>query len=270
MAYRSLAIAITICAAARSASAEPDFEHAKQLYKAAEEAMDAGHYTEAVDDYGAAYDITRDAVLFYKIGAANQKAGKCAVALTYFGRYLKEARPSEKYQQLTRDRIAECSAATSPPPSNDTPPAPNPSTLEPTPPTPAPPPADPVLPPPAPHHAHGSTSAWLLVGGAIAFATVGAVLAYSAKSSENDITDLYVGLGGVAPTYDATTQKRYNDLVDEGHRYQYLSWASFGIAGGAAIAAAVLFVTGHHDDKEAVIAPTASRSGAGVSATWRF
>ena len=111
--YRVFAVVIASGLAAGGAHAQPapDFDHAKQLYVAAEAAMSNGHYEEAVNDFGGAYEITKDAVLFYKIGVANQKLGKCDVALVYFGRYLKEAHPTEKYVQLTQDRIAECNAA---------------------------------------------------------------------------------------------------------------------------------------------------------------
>ena len=260
-----------------SADPAPDFERAKQLYGAAEQAMTNGNYQEAVTDFGSAYEITKDPVLFYKIGSANQKLGKCDVALIYFGRYLKEAHPTEKYIALTKEHIAECNAAA--------PVEPLPATIEARPVTPPQPvvrpgedigldPTTPPPPSPPQHHAHGSKAGWLLVGGALAFATVGAVLAYSASSSENDISDLYVGLGGVPPTFDATTQSRYNDLVDEGHRYQYLSWAAFGIAGGAAIAAAVVFALKDDDEHEparaARIVPTLSPSSAGLAASFRF
>ena len=252
--------------------------------------MNAGRYKEAVTNFGGAYEITKDPVLFYKIGVANQKLGKCDTALIYFGRYLKEAHPTEKYVLLTKERIAECNAAAPvKTPEIVTPvekpvatpvekPVATPVVVTPVVVTPVEKPV--VTPEPArasggAHHAHGNKTAWLLVGGAIAFATIGAVLAYSASSSENDISDLYVGLNGLPPKFDTSTQQRYNDLVDEGHRYQYLSWGAFAVAGGAAIAATILFASGgdgteHPHAHEAVIVPIASPTGAGVSASWRF
>ncbi len=282
--YRVLAVVIASGLAAGVASADPspDFDRAKQLYTLAEQEMTSGHYADAVNDFGGAYEITKDPVLFYKIGIANQKLGKCDVALVYFGRYLKEAHPNQKFVALTKDRVAECNAAAPVQPIPEKPPERPPVTtdkpvekqvetvtapIEPTPP-----------PPPPPHHPHGNKTAWLLVGGAIAFATIGAVLAYSASSSENDISDLYVGLNGVPPTFTTSTQQRYNDLIDEGHRYQYLSWGSFAVAGGAAIAATILFATGGDDAaehphavvREAVIVPLVSPSSAGIGASVRF
>jgi tetratricopeptide (TPR) repeat protein len=267
--YRVLALVIASAGIA-SADGKPDFDRAKQLYTLAEQEMTSGHYTEAVNDFGGAYEITKDPVLFYKIGIANQKLGKCDVALVYFGRYLKEAHPNQKFVALTKDRVAECNAAPAPVQPVVIPDKPIDKPVE-KPVEVVTAPVELTPPPPAAHHAHGNKTAWLLVGGAIAFATVGAVLAYSASSSENDISDLYVGLNGVPPTFNASTQARYNDLVDEGHRYQYLSWASFAVAGGAAIAATILFATGGNDHAEhAMVVPVASPNSAGVAASWRF
>src|ERR1041385_7602890 len=53
--------------------AAPDFERAKSLYQQASAEMKDGRYADAAKDFGAAYDITRDPVLFYKIATANQK-----------------------------------------------------------------------------------------------------------------------------------------------------------------------------------------------------
>ena len=61
--------------------------------------------------------------------------------------------------------------------------------------------------------APGKTSkdaAWLLVGGSLAFVTTGAVLAYSADSSEKDLEDLYLTVDGGPATFDAKTAARYD------------------------------------------------------------
>jgi hypothetical protein len=89
---------------------------------------------------------------------------------------------------------------------------------------------------------------------------LGGVLAYAARSSENDIRDLYAGFAGQVPVFDAQTRQRYDDLVDEGRRYQHLSWTAFGLAGAAALGAAVLFTIGgqepvHHARLTPVITP---------------
>lgn len=254
------------------AQPQPDFARAKELYLSAGEAMKEGRYSDAARDFGAAYDITHDPVLFYKIGDANEKAGKCDVALVYYARYLKEAKPAANFVALTKERIVACGGkADEPAPPVDTgsgsavvtPVDTGAGSASTATPTPAPAPSEGVKP-----HKDG---AWLMVGGALAFVTAGAVLAYSARSSEQDLKDLYVGLNGVPPQYDANTQKRYQDLIDEGHRYQYMSWAAFGIAGAAAIGAVFLFrSTDEPEHKPVTLVPVITPREAGVSALVRF
>ena len=117
---------------------------------------------------------------------------------------------------------------------------------------------DPAVPAPS-----GNTNAaWLLVGGALTFATIGGVFAYSTSSAEQDIKDLYVGFEGIPPRYDATIAAQYQDLVDEGKRYERLAWGSFGLAAGCAIGAGILFWRASRE--EPAVMPVVSSSGAGV------
>jgi hypothetical protein len=247
----------------------PDLAHAKELYDTGNQAMSEGRYLDAAQAFGAAYDITHDPILFFKIGTANEKAGRCDVALIYFGRYLKEGKPDLKFQAMAQDHVRACggdarnlvpadqgsaagsaaagsdsatgSAAVALPATGSTAGSDTTSVAV---------GSAGVLPPgPPPPIAHGNDAAWLMVGGGLAFVTLGAVLAYSASSSEQDLRDLYVGLDGKPPTYDATVAKRYQSLVDEGDRYEHLSWGSFAIAGAFAITATVLFLH-HHDHVE--------------------
>ena len=100
--------------------------------------------------------------------------------------------------------------------------------------------------------------------------TIGVVLAYSADASENDISDLYVGLEGNPPVFDSRTKQRYDDLVAEGRRYERLSWVSFGLAAGLAGSAAVWFFLSRDKTEAPLIAPAVQKDGAGVSATVRW
>ena len=193
-------------------------------------------------------------MLFYKIAGANQKAGKCDVAVVYYRRYLDEGKPEDKFKKLVAERMKECgvdagSGSGSGSGSGDG------AVVK---------PIEPVK--PAVIKRHGRNAAWFTAGLSLAFVTAGGVLAYSAKSSEQDIRDLYNGTGGVAPTYDASTQQKFKDAVDEGHRYQYLSWATFGAAGACAIVSAILFATSGSQIVEPVVEP----HQAGVQASWRF
>ena len=251
---RVVSIALLLAGAAGAAIADDsDLSRAADLYKTAEAEMTAGDYEQAARDYGGAYEASKDPALLFKIGSANEKAGNCKVALVYFRRYLDDGKPSAAYEKLTEERIAACMAAL-PTPEPETPPAET---------QPAPAPLPKLMPP----KGHGNDAAWLMVGGTIALLTTGAVLAYSATSSEDDVRDLYIGLQGTPPAFDAATQLRYQQLLDEGHRYQHLAWAAFGLAGATAVASAYLFW--RHSDAE-IVAPAVTPHGAGISATLRF
>lgn len=257
----------------------PDIARARDLYESAETAMAEGRFGDAAGDYGAAYDITKDPVLFFKIASANERGGRCDVALIYYGRYLREAKPEERFATLTRTRIAACggdpkqegsgsavdpvagvgsgSAGSGSGSNGVIAPQTDPAVGSAAPGSPAVPRAKHRL-------------AWMLVGGSIASFTVGAVLAYSANAAESDVSDLYVGLGGTPPRFDASTKARFDALIAEGQRAEKLSWIGFGVAGALAVAAAIRFVTDRDDERTLQIMPTVSPRSAGVSATVRF
>jgi tetratricopeptide (TPR) repeat protein len=104
--------AVIVLLASRSAQAQPDYKKAAEHYNDAEKAMESSQFELAAREYGIAYEITKDPVLFYKIASANDKAGDCAAALIYYRRYLKEANPDESFKKLTEDRITHCADAT--------------------------------------------------------------------------------------------------------------------------------------------------------------
>lgn len=274
----------SLAAAQPAPAPAPDLARAKDLYLGAETAIADGRFEDAIRDYGATFDITHDPILFYKIGAAYEKAGKCGVALIYYGRYVKEARPTDRYLELTKERVRACGGddrivvspapVVKPPALPPTEPAPvEPAPVEPTPVKPAAAAPAPVAP-----VAAGTTAvklsnqdrvAWLLVASSIGFITIGSVLAYSANSAENDISDLYQGFTGTPAAFDDNTRETYDDLVAEGRRYERLSWVSFGFAGVTALAAIVLFKTGDRE-RPVTVTPTASPTGGGVHATLRW
>ncbi len=258
----------------RAQPAPGDVDRAKELYSNARKALDDGRYEDAVRDFGAAYDVTKDPVMFYWIASANDKAGRCDVALTYYGRYLKEAHPADDFLALVRDRIVACggtldtgsavgsaagSAVVEPHAGSGSAVATVGSD------------AGSAAPPPPLRGRHQGP--WLMVGGSIAFVTIGIVLAYSANASENDISDLYVGLEGTPPAFDPRTKQRYDDLVAEGERYQNLSRLSFALAAGLGIGAAVWFYLDRDRkpaERKALVTPTIRDGGAGVTAIVRW
>jgi hypothetical protein len=274
--------------------------------------MKDGRFDDAARDYGASYELSQDPALFYKIGQAHQRAGRCDTALIYYARYLREGKPGDQFAALTRERIAACggdpapaagtagSGDTSGAPSTDaggssgaanaggagaadaatsgsrisgsSSPAPGPAgAAAATPGVASATAAAGATTPPAPGSAAlipptREKIAWLLGGGAIALATLGGVLAYAASSSESDVRDLYAGLAGQIPTYDGATRKRYADLVDQGERYQHLSWAAFGLAGAATVGAVLLFTIGRDErPARAAVTPVVGPRSAGVS-----
>lgn len=258
---------LTVCLVTRSfaqpaPAAEPDFARATELYNAATQAMTESRFADAARDYLAAFEITKDPVLFFKIGTAYEKAGACGDALGYYERYLSEAKPDENFTTLTRDRIDGCRAALS----TKAPPAAPAAPAEPaepvSSPTPAPEPPAPVTMP-----SRNKDAAWLFVGGSLAFITAGAVLAYSVSSAEQDVKDLYVSNNGRPPEFDTETRERYDDLIAEGKRYEVLAWTSFTLAAGCALGATMFFLRARND---ITVAPVVTPKETGVSATLRF
>ena len=249
----------------------PDLDRARVLYASAEKALEESRVEDALRDYKAAYEITRDPALLYKLGVVHQKANDCRPAVAHFAVYLKIGKPTPDFFALTREKIRVCGYD----------PDGLPADLE-----------DPTVVKPVEAGAAGSGSgsavpvvgsgsaapkppvakgrhraAWILVGGAIAAATVGAVLAYSANAAEADVDDLYVGLGGQPPVFDASTKARLDDLVAEGKRDQKLSWAGFGVAAVLGGLAAWRFTV---KEETVQVTPTVTPNGAAVTAGFRF
>lgn len=111
---RWLVCAALVLGYATGAAAQPtsNLAEAAAAYRAAEKAMGEGRFDEAAKSYGTSYEISKDPVLFFKIAAALDKANKCPVAVTYYRRYLREAKPPENFQKLTEARIATCEGKT--------------------------------------------------------------------------------------------------------------------------------------------------------------
>jgi tetratricopeptide (TPR) repeat protein len=263
------------------AQEKPDFKAAAEHYRKAEESMASGDGATAAVEYQVAFDITKDPVLYFKIGQAHDKAGNCAEALTFYQKYLDEAKPQEEYKARTEGLIATCKekvAATTEPtttpepePGTDTGTSTGTSTST---------NAEVTTAPPALTDDEGSwqrTAAWTSVGVTIAFATTATVLALSARSREEDIDNLikFRDTDGDPARFSGATAERYDDLIDEGERLKGLSIVAFAATGVAAGAAALFFVLDAQREQpgeaeQAVVTPTVSPDGVGVSAGWRF
>ncbi len=286
-----LVIGAPAAALAQPTPPKPDFAAAGAHYKAAEAAMTTGNYADAAAGYQAAYDITKDPVLFYKIAGAHEKAGRCDLAVPLFARYLVEGKPSAEFVTLTTTRQAGCEQlladkaaadkaaadkAAADKAAADKAAADKAAAL--APPSPAPPsgPSDGSL----SASSGRSGLAWGLAGGAVGFATLGILTALAAESTEDDITDLLgAQVGGQPAPFTETAQAEYDDLVDRGDRYEKLAWISFGVAGAAAVGAIVVFALPKPAARGAVyparsagltLTPVVSTTGAGLRGSFSF
>ena len=267
---------------------EADLERARDLYQTAEAEQTDGRYEDAVRDYGASYELSRDPALLFKIGRAHERAGQCDVALGFYARYLREGKPTEPFVETTNERIAACGGKLEKPgigsagtasdsaerasglagsASGSSAGSATGSTTTTGSISGAASGAGDVA---LPRLSNQRKAAWIITGSALGLVTLGSVLAYAARSSENDVRDLYAGFGNIPPTFDSSTRKNYNDLVDQGRRYQHLAWAAFGAAGAASVGAALLFWLDDHPSERTPseaprIAPVVSPHSAGVS-----
>lgn len=105
--------AILVCAAFRGHAEgdEPDFEAARAHYRAAQAAAREGRWQKAAKRYTAAYSLTSDPVLHFRIADAYQQAGQCEAALEHYNRYLDEASPPAAYAELALRRVNACQDA---------------------------------------------------------------------------------------------------------------------------------------------------------------
>ncbi len=279
-----VAVCVTLAALVATAEAQPappDYKSAAEHYKAAETAMASGDFRSAALEYGIAFDITKDPILFFKIGQANEKAGKCPVALTYYNRYLKEGNPSDDYRRLTTERIAVCSAPADQrpvePPVGDLPPGDLP--LEPSPGLGD---GEPGLGTGdgGPSFTDTSSSwqrkgAWIATGLTVGLAAAGVVLAMSAEGSEEDLQSLIDFRNGGRPVRFDEVSAQYASLEADGERFDQLATIALAGAGATAVIAVTLFIldgtsSSERTTKAARLRPAVDRHGGGVVVGWAF
>ncbi len=247
---------------ALAAPTKAEIAQAKKLYTAAEAESRVNKFTEAAKDYTAAYELTKDPALLFKIASAHQNAGACDAAVPYYRQYLEQGAPNAKNTALTKERITKCAAPVSePPPVTPVVVAPPVAESRPSPPPEpvAPPPHDmpgPVTdaPPPekkvtivastadfGPAPGHERDRAWTYAGGAALLVGAGVVLYAQGRSSGSD-------------------------------GYKDAGYASFGIGGLAAVASVYFFA--RHSSQEhprtSLVVPTADAHGAGIAALFAF
>jgi hypothetical protein len=306
--YKALVCAFVLGFMAGPAVAQQqgDLQTAKEHYARAEQAMKSGDHALAADQYGMAYDITRDPVLFYKIASAHYEARNCEAAIAYYNRYLDEGKPDERFRALTQERIETCKTTGGPGPgdggaggagedrgqdasgdvSSGAPDGqPGSDADQPDPSADAPgllglPGAGGDRPPSFADQEVSaySKTAWVSVGFAATFITAGAVLGLSASSREEDLKNLieFRYPNGEPAIYAGTSRERYEDYIDEGERLARYSRIAFVAAGLAAASATAFFILDARASKEADagmgagIRPVATPDGLGMAASWRF
>ena len=286
----------------------PDYEAAKRHYNDGQTASAEARWKDAAREYGIAYEITKDPILFFKLANAYDQDGDCSAALVYYQRYLKEAKPDEAFAKLTEDKIGACQAKTSNAASTQpsTSPATGPTgngtstvpkgtdtkvgTTEGTtdgttdgplsgatvdsedPPLrtedPLGDPADVGQP------SWQRTAAWISVGVAVSFGVTGTVLGLAARSRQDDInSDIgFRDPNNLPARFQGTAAGRYDDLVTQGEKLELATFITFGLAAGAVATAVVFFVIDPGPDGESglTLAPAVGPDSAGVAAGWRF
>ncbi len=282
-------------------------QEAKLHYQKAEAAFQAGRYAEAASEYGIAFEVIQDPILFYKIGVAHQLDGKCPAAVVYFKRYIKEGKPKEDFLATVEDKIAECSGGGATKPQDPaietdvgTTAPPDDTVAE----------AEPEAEPEAEAEAEAETgtedgagdlaqegsedtsgapsfldtkpswkksAAWVSVAATVGFGTVGAILLMSSRSRAEDLEALadFRDPQDLPAEYDGTVVDRYETLVEEGERFQTWSSIAFGAAGVAAVAAVSLFALDRSSNAESGsvitrITPVVGADQAGFAATFGF
>jgi hypothetical protein len=276
-------LALFTAVAAAQPADKPDFNRAAELYKQAESEMSVGQYADAARDYAIAFDITKDPVLFFKIASANDKAGRCDLALTYYRRYLKEGKPNAEFEKLTTERIGACEKITAGTGTGTGTGTSSGTVTEGT---------------GSGTGAAGKTgtgtgsgsgsgsgsgtgtgtpddSTAQLTGEKPSLTAEKPSRKRSAASeaSEKDIQDLYdIRVGGRPAEWTPDLQQRYDDLIDQGDRYEKLSWVAFGVAGAAIAGAVVLFVvsSGDSGSEQPPVSLSVTGSGATISGGWSF
>lgn len=298
--FSSILVVLALAGTAFADEASDEVKQAAKVhYQNAETAMKEGRYAAAAAEYGIAFEVIQDPILFYKIGVAHQLDGKCPAAVVYFKRYIKEGKPKEDFLATVEDKISECSGggATKPQdPAIETDvgtTAPPDETVEET---------DTVAVTEtevaeetetetetgfeegagAPSFLDTKPSwkksaAWVSVAATVGFGTVGAILLMSSRSRAEDLEALadFRDPQDLPAEYDGTVVDRYETLVEEGERFRTWSSIAFGAAGVAAVAAVTLFALDRSSNAESGsvitrITPVVGADQAGFAATFGF
>jgi tetratricopeptide (TPR) repeat protein len=209
-----------------------------------------GDFAKAAAEYEAAYALTSEPAILFKLGQSRKGAGEYAKAIEAFNAYL-QALPESRNRAEVESAIAECQLLLPEPVVTPaTKPASQPTSL------PLP------LPPPPPPERPGRGLRWtgvVVVGlGAILVGT-GAAFGVQAKNATADIN----AASDRGDAWTSALQARF----DEGERAETLSIVGLAAGGAFVVGGVVLYVLGAHATPgvHAAVAPTDGGAQAVVS-----
>jgi hypothetical protein len=299
------AVFVSALSAAHGSGVVPDYEAARAHYRAGQEAAADGRYDEAARAYEAAYALTADPILHFRIADAYQHAGACERALEHYQRYLDEANPPEAYAEIALRRVNACQdeilaaredAARGEPGDGEVPrepppreasaaredasrsggPADAPSSRADTPDRPEPRQvsSDALTTSALERDTWHRGAAWTSTGVAVVLAATSGIMAASARARERDLERLLSARDAdtdAPPAFEGHVAERYMHLQREGERYARASQLALGAAGAAAITAAVLaWIDPTRGGRADVALTSRPEGGLGVAASWEF
>jgi hypothetical protein len=277
-----IAVALLLANPAKPPSAEE-----QRLYEEGTRALAGGDAAAAERAFKAGYELGRDPAFLVHLGEAQEKAGAAARAADTYRRYLREAPDAsdraEIEARLTRVAPGGAAAPAAPAPTE----APGEFGGSPTPAAPPPLPlapaaaADPEGPPKRdPGSDSGSDSGWnrynttavIASGAALLLLGTTAFFAARAGSTKDDVNRLtiYQDETTGAPLRYSSIADRYEQLLDDGRRYDRYAKIALVAAGGAAAVAAVFYVLDARFGQEPTLAIAPDGRGVAVLGGWRW
>jgi hypothetical protein len=117
------------------------------------------------------------------------------------------------------------------------------------------------------------------MGATVVLGTAGAILAMSGKSREEDLESLgdFRDQNQMPAEYEGNVASRYDQLVDEGERFNLYSKVALGAAGVTLAVGVTLLILDSTSSKHAEsgtaigrVTPTVDRHGGGIAAVFDF
>lgn len=106
----ALAFALVAVAPSPARAQQPtpaQIEKAKKAFGEGRKLFDMGDFVEAAAKFKESYNLSKNPVLLYNIGFANEKAGQDDVALYYYRKFLADAPPDATQRPEVTDRVKE-------------------------------------------------------------------------------------------------------------------------------------------------------------------